>query len=932
MMYFNIQSLLKHIEEIQIFLHDHKPALIFLSETCVTEDIEMQEISFDGYNTIRCDSHSRHTGGVAIIINDRLKYKIISKSTLEENVWLLTVRIISPYNATFTILYHSPSSSDSEFLEFLENWYDSNINSSEQNVIVGDFNIDMCTVSTYSTKLDKFIKEIGMKQLVNEYTRVTERSKSRIDLVISNVLNLQAKVIDFPKLSDHSNIKLNFIPTSVNCRYKYITVRDTHAYDSKNCNEILNKINWCDVSSLDINMKSDILVSELQKCVDTITPLKSIKINVNKINWYNSELKRLKKNRDLSFKRAKFKNTREEWICYRSIKNLYNAKLKETKNKYFRDHLTSVKHNPKKMWSTLKSILKCKNEILPGSMKFDSGTVNGHKDIAENLNNYFVESIVEINKNIVISENDTFCDKFQEKTDKEFKFKKIDIDDLTRIIAKMKNKNCKDGITLNFIKDTLPAIGDILVNIINEALCTGVFPQSWKTATISPIPKITGTDKSNEFRPINMLPTYEKILENVVKEQLMDYLELNGLLLQEQSGFRDKHSCETALNLVISKWKKEIENNNITVAVFLDLKRAFETIDRNRLLRKLETFGIKNVANDFFRSYLEGRKQFTVYGEETSSARTCPIGVPQGSILGPLLFILYMDDIATVLSLCSVNLFADDTLVWFSHKNLNMAINVLNSELNRLSSWFKVNKLKLNTVKSKTMIISTKCINENIDMVQLDNNVIEYVDHMKYLGVIIDGNLKFNYFVDHVIKKLGKKIGFFSRVSKRLDIWTKIIVYKSIIAPHFDYCSTILFLCTENDIQRLQKMQNKAMRVILYCDKRTHIRTMLDALQWMSVKQRIYLHSMIFIYKLVNNMLPNYLNEGLILSSEMHNYNNRDKTNFRLPLLKKTCSQNCLYYKGIKFFNELPLEIKKSNSIKTFRKRCADFIKSVIQL
>jgi Reverse transcriptase (RNA-dependent DNA polymerase) len=264
-------------------------------------------------------------------------------------------------------------------------------------------------------------------------------------------------------------------------------------------------------------------------------------------------------------------------------------------------------------------------------------------------------------------------------------------------------------------------------------------------------------------------------------------------------------------------------------------------------------------------------------------------------------------------------LFADDTLITLSGDNTTDLMENLNRDLESLSRWLNFNKLKLNIDKSKFMVITNKKINKNNIELQIGDQKIERVSRMKYLGVILDDNLKMGDHVDYVCKKMGQKYSFMCRVNKKLSTQSKILLYKSTIATHAEYCSTILYLATDEQLQRLQKIQNKIMRLILKVPKRTKILWMLDTLQWQPVKQRIEMNSMIFIFKILHNQLPEYLSSRIKYTRDTHNHNTRSRNNIVLPMMTKAGSQNSLFYKGMQKYNELDQQIKNVNKETIFK-------------
>jgi hypothetical protein len=303
-----------------------------------------------------------------------------------------------------------------------------------------------------------------------------------------------------------------------------------------------------------------------------------------------------------------------------------------------------------------------------------------------------------------------------------------------------------------------------------------------------------------------------------------------------------------------------IEDSKIIVAVFLDFKRAFETIDRELLLRKMEQYGIKGAELSCFRSYLSNRSQETKFYEKISDAIKVQLGVPQGSVLGPLLFILYINDIKNVLRYSKLNLFADDTLIYIAADTLDEAVNRMNDDLVSLFQWLAWNKLKLNVQKTKYMVITFKK-NVPVDLfkVKIGDTNLECVKNMKYLGVVIDIKLKFNKNMEMRQKKISKKINFNRRLSSKLSKYSNITLYKAIILPHLDYCSSILFLANNSELNYLQKLQNRMMRTILRSRLDTPIRNMLETLNFLSVRQRVTYNTMVLLYKMEKNLLPDYL-------------------------------------------------------------------------
>lgn len=332
----------------------------------------------------------------------------------------------------------------------------------------------------------------------------------------------------------------------------------------------------------------------------------------------------------------------------------------------------------KKTWRILKTIVNEVANETSEMIMFDGLAKYGNQEIAESLNKYFVDSINELNRSIP-NHDDIYTNTIS--NNEEFRFEKVDLLTVERLIKNIASRGDCEFITKQVLLDGITTFGLNIVDVVNSSKKSSYCPKKWKNSIIAPVPKIPGTNKCEEFRPINMLPNHEKILEAAIKEQLDYYLEINKLVIKEQSGFRKGHSCESALNMILLYWKEQLEDGKIVLAVFLDLKRAFETIDRNRLLKKQFDYGVRGKELKWFESYLESRTQCTKFNDATSERIGIDIGVPQGSKLAATLFSLYINDIKSCLIHMLIALFADDTLIYYSGNDIDEIMIKVNEDL-----------------------------------------------------------------------------------------------------------------------------------------------------------------------------------------------------------------------------------------------------------
>lgn len=905
----------------ELLVNDYHPDFIILSETCVTSEIDDSEIGIDGYKNVICNSHSRFTGGVLIYIKKGIRSQVVEILNLS-NVWCIKMCIwMNDEKWTVAVFYRSPSSSTIDFLTFFSNWCLCSIKDKDNILVMGDFNIDLLTKNRYAEKMLEILTDQGLCQIVNQPTRITEHSATLIDYVITNKdLKSRVKyVIDArDKITDHETISIDVQiqkkPEIKRKEYSVLRYTKEH-FDSCLITEGFHNI----FSKDDLNDLSNSFSEKLNKCCEKLT-VKKLAPQFEGKKWFNFDLLRLKNEKIRAYNIASLNKTSDNWLRYKNIRNKYKKEIRMAKSDYIISKISATEGNQIEMWKTLKNIvLKNTKQNSIESIHFGDVISNQSGEIANKFNNYFIDSICEINASIPyipfvspdISVNSVFSFSFCSERS------------LYTLISKLNNK--KDMFRLNkeMILQSIEIIGPVLMKIINTSLSTGKFPESWKESLIVPVEKVSNSNKCEDFRPVNMLPLCEKILEKFVAEQFLNYLECNSLLIEEQSGFRNGHSCETAINCVVWNWKRKMDGGLSIVAVFLDLKRAFETIDREILLKKLRLYGVCDREWKWFESYLSNRSQRARVNGETSSARVNNLGVPQGSVLGVFLFLLYINDFKKCLKYCSMKLFADDSLIYICGKNSEDMCAKLNEDLKRLDIWLKMNKLKVNVNKTKYMKFG---MNDNID-VRMDNEPLVCVESIKYLGCVIDKKLNLKEHANHICAKISKKVYFFSRIRKNLTLNASTVLYNAIILPHFNYCSTLLFGSNADVKQRLQRLQNKSMRIILRLNVYTPIRVLLECLCWMNVKQKLMFDAMIFIFKLRNDMLPEYLSDGLVEVAAVQPYSLRNGTNLRPERCRLSSTQSSIFYDGINYFNNLPNSVKSETNMNAFKKKLCEFIK-----
>ena len=485
-----------------------------------------------------------------------------------------------------------------------------------------------------------------------------------------------------------------------------------------------------------------------------------------------------------------------------------------------------------------------------------------------------------------------------------------------------------DNIPVRMLKIGMPSLSMILTDLINESFRTGSFPKTLKIARITPLFKGGSRESSNCYRPISIISPISKLIEKLVSKRLIKFLDKFNIISDNQYGFRASHSTNHAIANICEKIRHNVDTNEHTVSIFLDLSKAFDCVNHQILIDKLRHYGIRGVALNFLKSYLSDRTQFTIVNGISSDILNIICGVPQGSTLGPLLFLLYINDVCQVSKFTSC-LYADDTCLIMSHKNIRTLEEMCNRELVEIDIWFRANKLTANINKASKFMVSYGSRNvRHYDFeIKMGTSKLERVKTMKYLGVMLDEQLSWDCHIDYIRKKLASATGMLSKLKYYVNTASLINIYHSLFKSRLQYAIVSWGSANCTTLQPLRVLQNRALRHI----SRASLYTRMDGLylnyRILKLNDLYRFELGKFMHQFFNNSLPNSFSGFFQELSQIRQRVTRASArgDYNVLRCKKASGQKSIKYQGAKLWNKLSNDIRLAGK-NIFKKQLKSWI------
>ena len=777
----------------------------------------------------------------------------------------------------------------------------------KQIILTGDLNADL--PSREGKRLKTFCETNNLTIHINSPTRITEISSTILDQFLSNIPEkvINSSVLAPLSTNDHCTITLTLsFKKQKSNTYKRLIWLYNRA-DFVGMNQDIQNYNWetCfEKDNIDISCQN--WTTSFLNIARQFIPNKVVEIRPRDAPWFNSDLRKLKRQKDRVHKKAKSSQKAEDWASFRSIRNNYTSKLREAECNFKQSLALSLKNTqhiqPKQWWHITKQFMgKNKDNAIP-PMEHNNFTYFDDKEKADAFNKAFLSFSQ-------LDSDKADLPELNYKTDSRLANIIIRESEVLDILKSLDTSKATgpDGISAKMLKETATSIAPSLTKLFQKSFKKGQIPKLWKEANVLPLHKKDDKASFANYRPISLLSVVSKVYEKLIFKHVYNYLRDNNLISIHQSGFTPGDSTVNQLLYMYDLFCKALNDKKDVRIVFCDQSKAFDRVWHEGILYKLQCLGITGPLLAWFSNYLKDRKQRVIINGICSEFMKILAGVPQGSVLGPLLFLIFINDITDDIK-AGIKLFADDTCLYiiFETNDVGDATDILNSDLDTVNKWAKQWLVTFNPQKTKSLYVSLK---NNLNPPQLifDGHYLENIDSHKHLGLELNSKLTWKNHIDSITTTADKKLNLLTHLKYTLDRQTLLIMYKSFIRPSLEYGNIIWCNITETECDSLDKVQRRAARIITGGTISTSVRCLYQELSLETLQSRRDRQILLMFHKIINNNVPPYLAElKPIPTNQRQNYNLRRGNTLTIPKCRLTKYQQSFLPTAIKLWNILP--------------------------
>ena len=877
-MQLNCHGLLGKLDKFKSLLSDAKRRqnihIVALAETWLKSN-NVKRVKIPGYNFVGSHRKCRKGGGVGFLVSQNLEFRVRKDLALDlpefEN---MTIEIKTHSENIFvSTLYRPPDGKCKVFLKNYKRLLNKFTEKELSNLVIGmDHNLDIMKHDKHTVTNDfiEYNLEKGLLPTITKPTRITRSTATLIDNIMVGRRyhsNFESQII-VSDLSDHFPCILNVKNTNL-FKKKQATIQTRGLNPSKieNIKKKLSQVNWNELLADKTTDNSfDTFHQFLTDTMDEIAPYHTVKISQKKLRrdpWITMGLLKCLRKQHSLYKQS-LTNRHDEILHqkYKTYRNKLKEVIRRAKEMYYHDKCREYRQNTSKLWKLVNKLSNKENDKtnLIEYLKIENLETYNSKVIAEEFAKHFSQvgkrfaeqiptsthSIEQYLTNIIPNPKTMFM---EPTTQMEIK----------RLVSQLPNKDSSghDNLSNRLLKQIVDPILEPLTMIFNRSITEGVFPRGMKDADVTPLHKSKEHYLVTNYRPISLLITISKLLEKVIYSRTYKFLDATGQFYDGQYGFRSGHSCQSAISELVGTITKNMEEKKLTIGVFIDLSKAFDTLSHDILLKKLNIYGIRGITAQWFESYLSNRRMRTKCrtnnGISYSTYHEMDYGTPQGSCLGPLLFLIFIND----LSLNNDNgislLFADDTTLLHSHQDLETLKELVEKDLHRLMDWFRANKLTLNLSKTEVILFSPKDSLQKITL-NIGTYTLTSIPHVRFLGIWLDSKLQWRKHITTLLIKLKQNINILKQCNKFLNKYTKKQIYHAHLLSHITY--GLLFWGNSIDeatYNKLQKILDKSLTICTGLQPNTRN---FKIENWLTLKQLTQIETLKMGYKLEHDLLP----------------------------------------------------------------------------
>lgn len=921
-MHLNTRSIRNKINYISN-LSDSYQILCF-SETHLDDSVDTSSLKLDGFDMPIRRDRTHNGGGVMIYLSSMLSYKrrpdlenqrleiIWTEVKLKSQILLICCFYRSDFNVSQSVFINEIQPSIEQALDYTPNV-----------ILLGDLNIDFINLTNY--ELHDCLTIYNLSNIIKEPTRILGNSRTLIDpIIVSDGCQiLDSGTIDVDhNISDHKATYVSIKTELSFGRPYYRSIWNYKNADFEQLNHKINQFNWDNIINHETTVDeacfnfTETYINLCKSCI----PRKKVLIRPTDKPWFTSELRYNIRVRDrLRQKALKSNNTRDK-DCYKKQRNKVNNMKKYAKENYmnnYEDMILNKNCGSKTFWQLMGRLVdkQPKTSTLPPLQNSNDVFAFTDDEKATLLNDYFCTISSLDDSNIELPD-------FNKRTDSSLSSITINTSEIIDVLSSLKLNKASgpDGISHRMLKYTSKTIAVPLCKLFNISLCSKSFPALWKLAHVMPIFKKGDRSVVSNYRPISLVSCVGKAFERVVFKYVYNHLITNSLIYQYQSGFLPGHSTVHHLIELTHQTCLALEKYETNCQIFCDISKAFDRVWHRGLLLKLENYGVNGHMLHWFEDYLNNRRQKVLVNEICSPEKTLSAGVPQGSVLGPLLFLIYINDISDDLTGLA-RLFADDTSLSYSSTNLQHIEIVLNEDLRKLSEWAKKWQILFNPLKTEVLLISNIFHDDNFEL-SMDGTILKIVETHKHLGVNLSSTNKWSKHIDIIIESASKQVSFLRKIKYRFSKDTLNTLYCSYIRPLLEYASEVWDGCTQMDANRLEQVQLNAARIVTGLPIFASLNSLYTETGWETLSVRRVNKKLSLMYKIVNHEAPSYLiNLMPNRVNEQTPYQLRNNQNFDVPFSRLCSFENSFFPSTLRLWNGLDLETRNSSSLMEFKRK-----------